>query len=52
MEGLCRRSSRSVRWEDGCWLKMESQCSGVDREESSQMGKHFVFRGLGGHERG
>lgn len=31
---------------------MEFKGSGTDTEEPSQMGKHFVFRGLGGHERG
>lgn len=32
--------------------KTSSQCSGAEEEDSSQMGKHFVFCGFAGHERG
>jgi len=54
VEWLRRRSSRLCCWVSGCWLEMGMglRCFGVVGRGSSQRGKHFVFRGLGGHERG
>jgi len=46
-----RWSSRGV-WEVGGWEWRMDQWEGDEEEHSSQMGKHFVFCGFGGQERG